>query len=64
MAENLRATPGDIGTAGVIGVLFHGISIGSVLRRLGRPAAGIAALINSIHPILTNALAGPSWVSA
>ena len=58
--ENLRAAPGDIGTAGVIGVLFHGISIGSVFFAVsvGLPA-GIAALINSIHPILTNALAGP-----
>ena len=57
--ENLRAAPGDIGTAGVIGVL-SAISIGSVFFAVsvGLPA-GIAALINSIHPILTNALAGP-----
>ena len=60
MARDLRAAPGDIGAASVIGVLFHGVSIGSVFFAVsvGLPA-GIAALINSIHPILTNALAGP-----
>ena len=58
--ENLRAAPGDIGAAALIGVLFHGVSIGSVFFAVsvGLPA-GIAALINSIHPILTSALAGP-----
>ena len=58
--ETLRAAPGDIGVASVIGVLFHGVSIGSVFFAVsvGLPA-GIAALVNSIHPILTNVLAGP-----
>ena len=42
------------------GILFHGIYLGGVFYSIsiGLPA-GIAALIVTLQPVLTNALAGP-----
>ena len=42
------------------GVLFHGIYLGGVFFSISRGLpAGIAALIVTLNPVLTNALAGP-----
>jgi drug/metabolite transporter (DMT)-like permease len=58
--ERFAGRPGDIAAACMIGVLFHGVSIGSVFYSvsIGLPT-GIAALINSLQPVLTSLLAGP-----
>ena len=60
LRESLRGRRQDIAATCMIGVLFHGVSIGSVFFAvsIGLPT-GIAALINSLQPILTSVLAGP-----
>jgi drug/metabolite transporter (DMT)-like permease len=60
MQEKLRASLTDILEAGATGVLFHGLYLGGVFFAIskGMPA-GMAALLVSLQPVLTGALAGP-----
>ncbi len=59
-AETFSGSRSDILSAGATGVLFHGFYLGGVFFAVseGLPA-GIAALIVSLQPVLTGALAGP-----
>jgi len=58
--EKVRAPLTDILEAGATGVLFHGLYLGGVFFAIskGMPA-GMAALLVSLQPVLTGALAGP-----
>ena len=60
LKDSLSACRKDILEAGGTGVLFHGLYLGGVFFAVseGLPA-GIAALIVSLQPVLTGALAGP-----
>ena len=60
MEEKLRASLADVLEAGATGVLFHGLYLGGVFFAVskGMPA-GTAALLVSLQPVLTGALAGP-----
>jgi len=50
----------DILEAGATGILFHGFYLGGVFFAISRGMpAGIAALLVSLQPVLTGALAGP-----
>ena len=59
-SEFKQLTPRSVGEALSTGVLFHGFYLGGVFYSIaaGLPA-GISALIVSMQPILTTALAGP-----
>ncbi len=58
--DRLVASRKDAVQAGATGVLFHGLYLGGVFFAIskGMPA-GLAALIVSLQPVLTGALAGP-----
>ena len=60
MGETLRARMAQIAEAGATGILFHGLYLGGVFFAIskGMPA-GLAALVVSLQPVLTGALAGP-----
>ena len=50
----------DILEAGATGILFHGFYLGGVFFAISRGMpAGMAALLVSLQPVLTGALAGP-----
>lgn len=58
--ERLSGTRTDILSACATGVLFHGLYLGGVFFAISKGLpAGVAALIVSLQPVLTGALAGP-----
>ncbi len=58
--EKIKVNIKNIFEASISGILFHGLYLGGVFYSIsiGLPAS-ISALIVSMHPILTNILAGP-----
>ena len=60
LKDNLSARSRDIFEACGTGILFHGLYLGGVFFAVSKGLpAGIAALIVSLQPVLTGALAGP-----
>ena len=60
LKDSLSARRKDILEAGGTGILFHGLYLGGVFFAVSKGLpAGIAALIVSLQPVLTGALAGP-----
>ena len=60
LKDSLFASRKDILEAGGTGILFHGLYLGGVFFAVSKGLpAGIAALIVSLQPVLTGALAGP-----
>ena len=58
--DSLSARSRDIFEACGTGILFHGLYLGGVFFAVSKGLpAGIAALIVSLQPVLTGALAGP-----
>lgn len=58
--DKISASRRDILEACGIGILFHGLYLGGVFFAISKSMpAGLAALIVSLQPILTSALAGP-----
>ena len=60
LKESLLASRKDMLEAAGTGILFHGLYLGGVFFAIskGMPA-GLSALIVSLQPVLTGALAGP-----
>ena len=60
LKDSLSARRKDIIEASGTGILFHGLYLGGVFFAVSKGLpAGIAALIVSLQPVLTGALAGP-----